>query len=91
MKEGVIEDHEENHSNSLDFNDITIKMTPTDIVAIDITDTVKEISDILLTERFSRLPVYKGSIDNIVGILSERDYLRHLVKHQDVKSQGVIT
>ncbi|NEU32624.1 HlyC/CorC family transporter [bacterium LRH843] len=93
-EEGVIEDHErELVQNSLDFNDITVReiLTPrTDIVAIDISDSVKEISDILLTERFSRLPVYEGSIDNIVGILSERDFLRHLVKHQDVNLKELL-
>ena len=32
-------------------------------------------------ERHSRLPVYKDSIDNIIGILSNRDFLEWYTEH----------
>ncbi|MBP3951385.1 hemolysin family protein [Bacillus suaedae] len=83
-EEGVIENHErELVQNSLDFNDIKVGeiLTPrTDIIAVDIASPVDSISRLLLEERFSRVPVYEGTIDNIIGILSERDFLRHVIR-----------
>lgn len=85
-EEGVIENHErELVQNSLDFNDIKVGeiLTPrTDIIAVDIESPVDSISRLLLEERFSRVPVYEGTIDNIIGILSERDFLRHVIRNQ---------
>ena len=33
-----------------------------------------------MTERYSRIPIYKDNIDNIIGILHTRDYLEQLLK-----------
>ncbi len=51
-------------------------MTPrTEIIAVSITATVKAVRDLIIGEKVSRLPVYRESIDNIVGVIYVRDLL----------------
>lgn len=51
-------------------------MTPrTDVFAIDIDDDPKEYLDELLTLKHSRIPVYEGDSDNIIGILLVKEFL----------------
>lgn len=45
-----------------------------DIVAVDITEPVDKIEEAFRTNGFSRLPVYENSIDNIVGVIHEKDF-----------------
>lgn len=86
-EEGVIDQNEKQLvHNSLDFNDIVVAdiLTPrTDMIAIDINLSIEEITTILLDERYSRIPVYEGDIDHIIGILSERDYFSSLIKNEE--------
>ena len=78
-EEGVLEEAEsEMVQSALEFDEKTVLeiLTPrVDVVSIDIEDSKEEINKIIIAERFSRIPVYRGSIDNIVGILHARDYL----------------
>lgn len=93
-EEGVIDNSEkELVQNSLDFNDITVAeiLTPrTRIVAVDNHMSIEEITTILLDERYSRIPVYEGNIDNIIGILSERDFFSHLIKHSEINMEEIL-
>lgn len=78
-EEGVLE-HQEKElvQSALDFDEKTVQevLTPrVDVTAIDIDDSEDEIRKLIFEERYSRIPVYKNSIDNIVGILHTRDYL----------------
>ncbi len=51
-------------------------MTPrTDVFCIDITDEPEEYMDKFMELRYSRVPVYEGDTDNIIGILHVKDYL----------------
>ncbi len=78
LEEGVLmNDEQEMINNVFDFGDFVAKdvMTPrTDITAINYEATYDEIMEAFKTERFSRLPVYKESTDDIVGILQLRDF-----------------
>ena len=57
-------------------------MTPrTDLVSLDINDSFKKNVAIISSSRFSRLPVYDDSADNIVGILSLNRFYREAVDH----------
>lgn len=51
-----------------------------DVVAVEVTDTVNEVLDKLGSVRHSRLPVYQDSIDNVVGILSCRRFIKAYLK-----------
>ncbi len=87
-EEGILDNNEkELLHKSLEFNDIKVMeiLTPrTDIVAIDVEMSIEQITSILLTERYSRVPVFEGNTDNIIGILSEREFLSALVKGNDI-------
>ena len=78
-EEGVIDEQKsELVQSALTFDDTTVQevLTPrVDLVAIDLGDDPEEIRQAILSERFSRLPVYEKSLDNIIGILQTRDYL----------------
>lgn len=51
-------------------------MTPrTDVFMIDVDDPMEEYFDDMMTLRYSRIPVCKGEIDNIIGVLNIKDYL----------------
>ena len=43
-------------------------------------DSPEKIRELVLTERFSRIPVFEKTLDNIIGILHTRDYLEALLK-----------
>ncbi len=68
---------------AMDFFDITVQdvFTPrVDVVALDIDDDDETNNRVIQECKHSRLPVYKGSIDNIIGILHVRNYLRERIK-----------
>ena len=80
-EEGVInEEQGELLQSTLDFSDTTIEkiMTPRiDVTAINIDDDDEKICSLLAdSSQFSRLPVYRDSIDNIIGILSLTRYCK---------------
>ena len=61
-------------------------MTPrTDIDWIDIGCTREEIRSALAATPHSRLPVAKGSVDNIVGVVSTRDMLGALLDGEEIE------
>ncbi len=82
--EGVLEEQEsELVQSALEFDEKTAYdiLTPrVDMTAIDINDSPEHIREIILSERYSRIPVYRDSVDNIIGILHTRDYLEALLK-----------
>ena len=82
-REGVLDEVKEELLNSvLEFADRVVKevMVPrTRMVAID-RDAPEEILRIATENPFSRMPVYQGSIDNVVGILLVRDLIQELAK-----------
>jgi len=77
-REGDLEEHESDLiSNAIGFNELDVKdvLSPrVDIVAVDIAESVDKIEEAFRTNGFSRLPVYENSIDNIVGVIHEKDF-----------------
>jgi len=76
---GAIEDTSvEMINNVFEFNDLCAADVMThrvNIVAVDINETLDDIIYIALEEGFSRMPVYEGSIDKILGIVIVKDLL----------------
>lgn len=85
-KSGSIdEDESEMIQNVFDFSDTTVDtiMTHrTEISALNVKSTKKEIFDYVLKEQFTRFPVYQGSIDHIIGTLHVKDLLQ-FVENKD--------
>ncbi|MDP2886137.1 MAG: hemolysin family protein [Ignavibacteria bacterium] len=70
----------------LEFTDTTVKeiMVPRpDIVALDISMPRDVLVRKVIDEGYSRLPVYRESIDNIIGIIYSKDLLS-LLEHRDL-------
>ena len=66
-------------ASALQFGDVTVEsvLTPrVDLVAIDIEDSREEILERIKAQNHSRLPVYEGSIDNVIGVLQIRRYIK---------------
>lgn len=78
-EEGVLEAEEkEMLFNVFEFGDLQVKdvmIQRIDIVALDVRSNFEEVLDVVLTEQFSRIPVYKEDIDDIVGVLNVKDLL----------------
>ncbi|MGO4886594.1 hemolysin family protein [Anaerobacillus sp. MEB173] len=93
-EEGVIDQQEKElvHS-ALDFNDILVGeiLKPRiDMVAVEVNQPIEEILDVFLEERYSRVPVYEDNIDNIIGILSEREFLSQLVRQKEFEVRDLL-
>jgi len=80
--EGIIEEEEREMIESMvEFADTRAAeiMTPrTEIVAVAVGTSIKDARDVIIEEKYSRLPVYRESIDNIEGIIYVRDLLAAL-------------
>ncbi|MCR4874287.1 MAG: hemolysin family protein [Clostridia bacterium] len=64
---------------AIEFDDLTVEdaLTPrVDIEAIEVTTSADKVLEKFKETGYSRLPVYKGSIDNIIGILNEKDFFK---------------
>ena len=73
--------------NVFEFGDLKAKdiMIPrVDMVTLSIDSSYEEIVSIFKTERFSRVPVFKDNIDNIIGLINIKD-LFFIEKDKDFK------
>ncbi|MBK8305207.1 MAG: HlyC/CorC family transporter [Chloracidobacterium sp.] len=84
--EGIIEEDErELIETMIDFGDTLAGeiMTPrTGIVGIAVGTSIKEARDVIIEEKYSRLPVYRDTIDNVEGMIYVRDLLAALATGQ---------
>jgi CBS domain containing-hemolysin-like protein len=80
QKSGVLDDASRKMiENIMDFTSILVReiMIPrTDIVSISEDDTPEDIIQELADSHYTRIPVHRGSIDNIIGILNVKDLLK---------------
>lgn len=79
----------------IEFDDTTAKsiMTPrTETFMLNVDDNIKDCISDILTENFSRIPVYEDEIDNIVGILHMKDLFASIVEKgiENVKIRELI-
>ncbi len=78
-EEGIIEQDEARLIEQvIEFGDKRVRdlMTPRpDVVAIRASATLEELSELIVEKKFSRIPVYEKSLDDIVGVVMARDIL----------------
>ncbi len=86
-KSGTIDKTEQELITSIfEFTDTTAKevMIPrTDVIAISIDTPRETLINIVMEEGYSRLPVFSGNIDNIIGIIYTKDLIS-LLEHRDI-------
>lgn len=88
-EKGTIEEEEKEMINNVfEFNDTTaseIMIHRTDIFAIEINDNLSEILNDVDEYKYSRIPVYEDTIDDIKGILFVKDILKLLNDGKPIK------
>ena len=79
---GIDAEQSELIQNAIEFNDLTAEdvLTPrVDVEAIDISMSVAEVGEIFKATGFSRLPVYEDEMDNILGVIHQKDFHNYIV------------
>ena len=83
-EEGVIEEEEREMIHGIfEMGDMSVRevMVPrTDLVAIEVNEPVEKAVDLVTKHGHTRIPVYEGDIDHIVGVLYAKDLLRTVVR-----------
>ncbi len=89
---GLIEESQkEMINNIIDFDDVMISNVMThrkEIVGVDANMKISDVVYLAMNEGYSRMPVYEGSIDNIIGMLMVKDLLG-LIGSEDISGYGV--
>jgi len=79
--------------NVFDFNERVVKniMVPrTKISGLDVNSSKDELLEVVITEGYSRIPVYDDVIDKIVGIVHAKDILPLLARNQEIVLKNII-
>lgn len=83
-EEGIIEEQEsELVKSALDFDEITvgeILIPRVKVIGVEVTDSIDEIKKTFGNEMYSRMPVYEKSLDNIIGIITNKAFFKMLVE-----------
>lgn len=86
-EQGVIEEQEsELVKSALEFDEISVDeilIPRVKVVGIEAGTTIDEIKEIFTTEMYSRLPVYEKSLDDIIGIITNKAFFKMLVEGGD--------
>lgn len=87
------EDASELVSAAIDFADISASEVMTarvDIIGIDIDDPWEEILHTIDKSPFSRIPVFEGSVDHVIGILSLNRFLKAMIDRDKVEIRKLL-
>lgn len=79
---GIDEEQSELIQNAIEFNDLEAYdvLTPrVDLVAIEIDTPKEDVAALFRYTGFSRIPVYEDDLDNILGILNQKDFHNYIV------------
>ena len=90
--EGGLDEHESDLIRAaIEFNDLEVSeiLTPrVDLVAVEDTASDEEVARVLAESGYSRLPIYKENIDNIIGVIHEKDF--YAARYRGLKSLSEI-
>lgn len=83
-EEGIIEEQEsELVKSALDFDETIVNeilIPRVKVIGVEVTDTVETIKEVFSEEMYSRLPVFEKSLDNIIGIITNKAFFKMLVE-----------
>ena len=87
-EEGAIDESQSDLiASALSFSDMTVEaiLTPrVDLEALDVDDPPEEVLDFLKNTTHSRIPVYENSIDNIIGVLQIRRFMKRYLRDNQI-------
>ncbi len=90
---GIDEDKSDLLQSAIEFSDITLAEIIThrrDVVALDAEDSIAENLKVINSSRYSRLPVYKDNIDNIIGMLNINHYYKQYAINHETTVEDVM-
>ena len=90
-EQGVIEEQEsELVKSALEFDDITVNeilIPRVKVIGVEVNSTIDDIKELFSSEMYSRLPVYEKSLDDIIGIITNKAFFKMLVEgRSDIRS-----
>lgn len=92
--QGDMDEHEaEIITNAIEFNDLDVGeiFTPrVDVISCSNTDSLDDIEKKFRETGFSRLPYYKDTIDNIIGVIHEKDFYSLYYKKSGTKISQIL-
>ena len=89
---GIEAEQSELIQNAIEFNELEAwdVLTPrVDIEAVEIDATKEEVAEIFRKTGFSRLPVYEGDLDKILGVLNQKDFHNYVFRSKKTISDFV--
>lgn len=81
-------------NNIFEFDERIAKeiMVPrTEIVTLDITDTIDTIIDVIQQEKYTRYPVIEGEKDNVLGMINIKEILTAKLTQKDLHRESILT
>lgn len=81
-------------NNIFEFDERIAKeiMVPrTEIVTLDISDTIDTIIDVIQQEKYTRYPVIEGEKDNVLGMINIKEILTAKLTQKDLQKESILT
>lgn len=92
--QGVLEKEEsELVQSALEFDEISVEevLTPrVDITAIEVNDSIEKAKKLFFSTRYSRIPVYSETIDNIIGILNQQQFFTNIIQQKKFQLSDLV-
>ncbi|MBQ7701782.1 MAG: HlyC/CorC family transporter [Candidatus Methanomethylophilaceae archaeon] len=92
--EGTLEKSESDLIKSaIEFDDKQISeiLTPrVDVVGIDKNASMEELKDLFISSGFSRIPLFDGTIDKIIGVVYAKDFYQRYFENKDTKIEDLM-
>lgn len=90
-EQGVIEEQEsELVKSALEFDEISVNeilIPRVKVIGVELGSTIDEIKTLFTTEMYSRMPVYEKSLDDVVGIITNKAFFKMLIEGgNDIRS-----
>ena len=90
-EQGVIEEQEsELVKSALEFDEITVNeilIPRVKVIGVEVNSSIDDIKELFSSEMYSRLPVYEKSLDDIIGIITNKAFFKMLVEgRSDIRS-----
>lgn len=79
--------------NVFEFNDLhanEVMIPRTEMSAVEITNTKEEIMHCIIKTGHSLLPVYEGTMDNIIGVLHTKDFIKSIAENSQLNLTEII-
>ena len=79
---------------ALEFEDKTVSkiLTPrVNVVGVELGSSLEEVRELIFSEGYSRIPVYREDLDHIVGIINSKSFLHKLYEGKDFPLESILS